>query len=124
MIKQFYIDESFICDVSIHLEWGMFDCIDQNQLTPDQLLTMLKGEDRCSSYHNKDHTEFTKLRNLLEQDGYIVTQRNYWNGDRVIKSFRLNEWKFNKGHRFPSAAAMQNSIKCAKKYGWPNISGL
>ena len=62
------------------------------------------------------------MRNQLEELGYIKTERGWWNGDRVLKSFKLNEWTMRKGHKFPCAAALKGSIECARKFKWPSIS--
>jgi hypothetical protein len=122
MLRQFIIDESYITDVSVRVEHDAIK--DRNNLTNEDIIKILKGYDKSVSLSNKDHDEFTKLRNQLEELGYIETQRGWWNGDRVLKSFKLNEWTFRKNHQFPCAAAMKNSIFCARKYGWKTISHL
>lgn len=122
MLRQFTIDEQCITDVTVKTEHDLIK--DRNNLTNEDLIKILKGWDRSVSISNKDHDEFTRLRNRLETEGYIETQRNWWNGDRVLKSFKLNEWTFRKGHRFPSAAAMRVSIDCARQHGWKSISSL
>jgi hypothetical protein len=122
MLKQFTIDESYITDVSVRTEHDFIK--DRNNLTDEDLIKILKGHDKSISISNKDHDEFTKLRDQLEQLGYIETQRQWWNGDQVLKSFKLNEWTFRRGHRFPCAAAMKVSISCARKHGWKSISSL
>ena len=114
-LKQFTIDESFICDVTVKTEHDFIN--DRNNPTHEELIKILKGWDKSISISNKDHDEFTKLRNQLEELGYIKTQRQWWNGDRVLKSFMLNEWTFYKGHKFPCAAAMKVSIECARQHG-------
>jgi len=120
--KQFTIDEQFICEVQLREEWGIYDKIPHNELTPDQLFKILKGEDRCRSSSTKDHPMFTELREQLEREGYIEVQRGWWNGDRVLKSFKLNEWTFKRGDKFSCASAMKNSITCARKFGWKSLS--
>lgn len=120
MLKQFFLDEQYICDVTVRTEHDFIK--DRNNLTNDDLIKILKGYDKGVSISNKDHDEFTKLRDHLEELGYISTWRNCWNGDRILKSFKLNEWTFRKGHRFPCAAALKVSITCARKYGWKSIS--
>ncbi len=122
MYKQFNIDEQFICDVTVRTEYDQIK--DRNNPTNEDLIKILKGWDISVSISNKDHDEFTKLRNQLEQEGYIKTERGWSNGDRVLKPFKMNEWKFHKGHKFPCAAAMSNSIACARKHGWKGISHL
>lgn len=122
MLKQFNIDEAYICDVQVRTEHDFIK--DRNNLTNEDLIKILKGWDKGVSISNKDHDEFTKFRNQLEELGYIVTQRGWWNGDRILKSFKLNEWTMRKGHKFPCAAALKVSINCARKYNWKSISSL
>ena len=63
---------------------------------------IVKGE----SYGTKDHPEFTKLRNKLCKLGYISIETSYWNGDRVLKPFKLNELTLKKGEQFLCACAL------------------
>jgi hypothetical protein len=122
-LKQFIIDESYITDVTVITEQDFIK--DRKNPTNEDLIKILKGEDKgYRSISNKDHDEFTKLRDQLESEGYIETQRQWWNGDRVLKSFKLNEWTFRKGHKFMCAAAMKSSISCARAHGWKSISSL
>jgi hypothetical protein len=120
MLKQFTIDEKFICDVTVRTEFDLVK--DRNNPTYDDLIKVLKGYDKMISTSNKDHDEFTKLREELGRLDYIKIERGSWNGDRVLKSFKLNEWTFRKNHKFPCAAAMSSSIHCARKFKWKNIS--
>ena len=122
MLRKFVLDEQYICDVTVRKEYDLIK--DRNNVTDEDLIKILKGHDKMVSISNKDHDEFTKLRDQLEELGYIQTQRSWWNGDRVLKSFKLNEWTFRKNHKFPCAAAMKVSIECARKYGWKSISSL
>jgi hypothetical protein len=121
-MKYFTIPEEYITDVTVRIEHDFIE--DRNNPTYDDIIKVLKGYDKSVSISNKDHDEFTKLRDQLESEGYIQTQRGWWNGDRVLKPFYLNGWRFKKNHRFPCASAMRNSIECAKKYGWKSISNL
>lgn len=122
MLRQFTIDESFIRDVTVRTEHDFIK--DRANPTHDDLIKILKGHDKSVSISSKDHDEFTKLRNQLEELGYIKCERGWWNGDRVLKSFKLNEWTFKKGHKFCCASAMRNSIQCARTYNWNNISSI
>lgn len=122
MSNQFTIDEQYICDVTVRTEHDLIK--DRDNLSGDDLIKILKGHDKMVSVSSKDHEEFAKLRNQLEEQGYIKCERGWWNGDRVSKTFYLNGWKFYKGHRFPCAAALKVSISCARKYGWKSISSL
>lgn len=117
----FDIDEKYICDVTIRTEYDYIK--DRNNPTHDDLIKILKGWDKGYSISNKDHDEFTKLRNKLEELGYIETQRGWWNGDRVLKPFTLNnKHKFRKGHKFPCAAALQSSIRYCNSKGKNYVS--
>jgi hypothetical protein len=122
MLRQFTIDEQFICDVTVRTEHDFIK--DRDNLTHDDLIKILKGYDKSYTISNKDHDEFTKLRNQLEELGYIKTERGWWNGDRVLKGFKLNEWTFRKGHKFCCASAMSSSIRCARQFGWKSISSF
>lgn len=119
MLRQFTIDESFICDVFVRIEHDFIK--DRNNITPDDLIKILKGYDKSVTITHKDHDEFTKLRNQLEELGYIKCERSWWNGDRVIKGFKLNEWTFRKGQKFTCATAMRSSIAYARNSGRKNL---
>ena len=120
--NHFTIPEEYITDVQVREEYDYIK--DRNNPTHEDLIKILKGYDKGSSTYSKDHDEFTKLRNQLEELGYIACQRSWWNGDRVLKPFNLNGWRFKKNHKFPCAAALKSSIQCAKKFGWKNLSSL
>ena len=71
---------------------------------------IVKGE----SYGTKDHPEFTKLRNRLCKLGYIQIELSYWNGDRVLKPFKLNQLSFEKGEQFSCADALSIKLDLLK----------
>ena len=121
-MKNFLIDESYITDVQVRQEYDFIK--DRNNPTHEDIIKILKGYDKSVSIGSKDHDEFTKLRNQLESEGYIECQRGWWNGDRVLKPFYLNGWRFKKNHKFPCAAALKSSISCARKFGYKSISSL
>jgi hypothetical protein len=109
-MKSFTLDEEYICDVSVVTYMKFQNGDEPNE---EELLNVLKyGRNRSIS--NKDHDEFTKLRDQLEAEGYIKTQRNCWNGDSVIKPFMFNGKKFKKGERFVCGAAMKSHLKYMK----------
>ena len=58
------------------------------------------------AYSIIDHPEFTKMRNRLEKQGYIRIERGWINGDRVVKPFSLNGFKFKKHDKFLCASAL------------------
>ena len=73
---------------------------------------------------SKDHPAFTELRDRLENEGYIKTQRNWSNGDRVTKPFYLNNMYFDVGEQFSCAPALGGSYdialrknECSPEYG-------
>jgi hypothetical protein len=69
-----------------------------------------------TSYGHLDHPEFTSLRDKLEELGYIKTERTYWNGDYVLKPFKLNDMPFKKDDKFPCASAMQVKLSVYRKF--------
>lgn len=112
MLREFFIDESYITDVTVRTVTSNLDNPDNP--TPEDLIKILKGKHQWVSISNKDHDEFTKLRNQLEELGYIKTERGWWNGDRVIKGFKLNGFPLKKGERFLCAGAMRGAMSFAK----------
>lgn len=109
----FEIDEKYITSVPVVKSWSVFD--NKKDLTEDDLILILKGEDRFTSHSTNDHPEFALLRNKLEELGYIQTQRQWWNGDVVLKEFTLNGYRFNVDDTFYSACAMSNHLSIRKK---------
>ncbi len=120
-MREFLIPEEYLTDVSDNYIKYKYDTT--KELTHEQLVDILvNGNIQYRSFGTKDHSEFTKLRNELESLGYIKTFRSSSNGDRVLKSFKLNGWTFKKGRRFSCAAALGNSIRCARKFGWKTLT--
>jgi hypothetical protein len=115
MLKEFYIDSQYLVDVPTHKIISTLE--NPADPTPEDLLKILSDKDAWHMYSHKDHDEFTSLRNQLEKLGYIKTERNWWNGDHVLKSFKLNGWVIRKHGKFPCAAALGISINCANKSG-------
>lgn len=110
---KFKIDECYLTSVNIKKEWSRY--AGQKELTEDQLVKVLKGEDRCTTLRSEDHPEFTKLREQLGEHGYLKIERGWWNGDEVIKAFTFNGARFRKGDQFPCAGAMSGHLKFIKK---------
>ena len=75
----------------------------------DMILSDLDGKIifQGTSREFKDHPEFAKLRNKLEKQGFISIQRSWWNGDKVLMPFKLNQLSFNKGDSFLCADAIK-----------------
>jgi hypothetical protein len=101
-LHKFRIDSKYITDVA-----------DEKYITAYVPSTgeTIKGK----SYGNMDHPEFTRLRDKLENDGYITTERHYWNGDRVTHPFTLNGMPFSNGESFPCACALAVKFSVWKK---------
>lgn len=114
-LREFYIDEAYLTDVTIYKEWNWYTK-DGREPTAEELLKILEGKGQCSVTGHEDHPEFARLRNELEQLGYIKTSRNSVNGDHVIKSFRLNGYIARKNWRFSCAAAMGNHFKVLRSH--------
>lgn len=109
----FTIDPDHLCSINIYKEWNIY----KNKETPteEDLMMILKGKGDCSFRSSDDHPEFKKLRDALEEGGFIKTQRSWWNGDSVLKPFSINGAKFRKNEQFPSGAAMSGHLKFMKK---------
>lgn len=107
----FTIDDQYLTSVSIRKE---YNCLTGDK--EEDLIKVLKGYDKIISHGSEDHPEFTKLRNSLEESGYIKTVRNHWNGDTVLKPFTLNGLRFKKGEKFCCGCAMKGHIEIGIKY--------
>jgi hypothetical protein len=104
-MNKFYIDMAYVTSVTIRKQY--FVKQEPGESTEAFLIRKLKNpEPIMTSTSSEDHPEFTKLRDKLEELKFITTQRNSWNGDRVIKPFYLNDVKFKKGDKFCCAAAI------------------
>lgn len=78
------------------------------------------------SIYSEDHPAFTELRNRLEKEGYIKTERNWSNGDRVTKPFYLNNMYFDIGEQFSCAPALgvKYDIALRKETSSPAYGGV
>lgn len=66
----------------------------------------------CSTMSSVDHPSFDALRKRLSGTGFIkIPEYPCWNGDRVIKTFSLNNVVFNVGETFLCASAMKGRLK-------------
>lgn len=117
-MKQFYIDEQYLTGVTEVREIGKKE-IESNQ----DLVDAIRKTHIMTITSNKDHPEFTKLREQLGADGYIEIERGWWNGDRVLKPFMLNDFKFTRGAKFPCASAMNGHFTVARKYNYSKTIG-
>lgn len=110
---EFTIPEECLTSVTVRTEHDFIK--DRNNPTPEDIIKILKEYDKSVSTSNKDHDEFTKLRNQLEELGYIKIECKWWNGDEVLKPFTLNGFKFKKNSKFSCASALGIRMELAKK---------
>jgi hypothetical protein len=113
-LKEFYLDESLAWNVTLHQKWNSY--LNKEVVTDEDLIEVIKGHGDCSTISSDDSPEFKILRNQLEELGYIKCQRNWWNGDRVVKSFKLNGNRFKKGEQFSCGAALKFHLEFVRKY--------
>lgn len=109
----FEIDKQYLTDVIINKKHCSLSNPDNP--THEDLIKILKGHAYWTSTSSEDHPEFANLRNRLEKMGYIQTQRNWWNGDIVLKPFVLNGVRFKKNEQFPCASAIGATIRYKSK---------
>ena len=114
---KFTIEESSITTVTTVETISLYRNRSAEEVSGEDLVIILKRNPTATITGSDDHPEFKLLRDRLESEGYISCQRTYWNGDRVLKPFQLNEWSFKTGDRFLSAGALRVSIDCAKRNG-------
>ena len=111
----FTIDPKYLCSVTIREEWNTYTK-NGREPTPEEILLILQGKGKCSTTGSEDHPEFAKLREQLGTDGYINIQRGWWNGDTVLKPFKLNGRKFKVGAQFSSGGAMGTHLAVHAKH--------
>jgi hypothetical protein len=114
-MMDFTIDPEYLTSVTIHEEWNTYTK-NGREPTVEELILILQGKGKCGTTSSEDHPEFAKLREQLGELGYIRIERGWWNGDRVLKPFRLNGRKFKEGDQFSCGAAMGNHLRVRAKY--------
>lgn len=110
----FEIDSSFLTSVTIVTEYSIFK--DKSDLTEDDMIKILGGNDIVRTTSTDDHPEFKKLREYLCDNGFISIWSGVWNGDKVLKKFTLNNAIFDVDDRFPCGAAMIGHMKFNEKW--------
>lgn len=111
-VKTFEIDPNFLTDINVVTNYHRAK--DPSNPTHDELIQIIKnGPFSMTAIGHTDHPEFTRLREQLGEEGYIKIERAWWNGDRVLKPFKLNNKMFNKGDQFACASAIKYVI-CPK----------
>lgn len=105
----FRIDEQYLTSVDIRTEHPIQKR--KNESRASFLVRKLKESGPPTySISSVDHPEFAKLREELGVQGYIHIQRGWWNGDRVLKPFYLNDRYFKLHEQFSCAAAMHFTL--------------
>lgn len=113
-MKNFVIDEGKPFDVNIRRVHTYLE--NPENPTADDLIKILKGTHQITTMSNDDSPDFKSLRNTLEAEGYIECQRNWWNGDRVIRPFTLNGVKFKVNDKFCCGGAMKYHLQFEREY--------
>ena len=115
-MREFTIAPSCLVSVDVRTSTSIYAGVPKDKLTADDVVKILKGHDIMTTTSNIDHPEFDKLRVQLGNEGFIKITRASWNGDIVLKEFRLNGQTFKKGETFPCAPAMPFCLKTKMKY--------
>ena len=110
----FTIDESYLTEIIDRKVYSFLN--NPENPTKEDLVKILKNHHQMVSIGSKDHPEFTRLREQLEKAGYIKIERGWWNGDSVLKPFKLNNFKFKKGDKFMCASALGSYLKFIREY--------
>ena len=108
--KQFKLKRAHITSVS-HTEHIVLEVPPEARALFKTFDHKLEGE----AYSIIDHPEFTKMRNRLEKLGYIQIEHGWINGDRALKPFSLNGFKFKKHDKFPCASALDIWLSVEEK---------
>ena len=110
----FELDETKDWHLFYHKQWN--EHLVKDTVTDDDLIKVLKGDGNCSVMGSDDSEEFKALRNQLEEQDYIQCQRQWWNGDCVLKTFFLNGVRFDPDDQFCCGAAMKIHLQISRKY--------
>lgn len=113
-LDSFTLDDQYIVDQIVRETHNPY--AGRDDLTDEELLKAIAGRGIYTITSNRDHPEFSKLRELLGERGYISIERGWWNGDRVLKPFLLNGVEFKQGGKFPCAAAMRHHIEWKREH--------
>jgi hypothetical protein len=109
----FEIDPEYVTEVTVHQTY--YRHAGKETLTSEELVEVIKNPVVGSSTSTEDHPGFARLRDQLEAQGYIRCERNWSNGDRVLKPFSLNGVAFESGEQFCCAAAMKFHLERAQR---------
>ncbi len=113
-MKKFTLDTVYFTSVNIVKTYSRY--ANKTELTQEELIDAIRGGGISTMTSSEDHPNFASLREQLGAEGYICIERGWWNGDRVTKSFVLNNKIFEKGEQFSCGSAMEYGIKHKKDY--------
>jgi hypothetical protein len=107
-LKNFEINEEYLTSQTVEdtITFASVESMSNMTLEQAEMVCSMIGKP-LRSIKTIDHPEFTKLREQLEREGYITIQRNWWNGDRALKSFKVNGMIIRKDDTFPCADALK-----------------
>lgn len=114
-LPHFEIDEAYLTSVTIYEHGNFFPVKPANEMTDDDLIQILKGGNKWSASSTEDSPEFSELRRQLGDLGYIRIENGYWNGDRVLKPFKLNDHVFKIHDQFSCGSAMGIQFKVERR---------
>lgn len=109
-LKQFKLKKEHITGVS-HTERIMLEVPEEARALFKIFDHKLEGD----AHSIIDHPEFTKMRNRLEKQGYIKIEHGWINGDRAVKPFSFNGFKFKVHDKFPCAEALSIWLSVEEK---------
>lgn len=107
---QFILDNQYF--TSVNIRTVIYKRKRTNETEEDFIIRKLSTDNApMYMYESKDHPEFAKLREQLRELKYIKIESGWWNGDRVLRKFQLNNKVFKKGDKFMCASAMAYEMK-------------
>jgi len=108
--RKFEIDPQHLTSINVREEYYKY--ADAKNPTQEEIIETLMGHNKIATLSTADHPAFAELREKLQELGHIEIQRHWWNGDKVLKPFKLNGYQFSKGQQFASASALAIQMKC------------
>ena len=112
MLLEFGKDIGVMIQQELPLDLPIWVFVKPEYLTdiPVELVSYDSSGKKYGSLSHQDHPSFTNTRNFLENEGFIKTERNWSNGDRVLKPFYFNNVLMQEGDQFSCAIAMRHGF--------------
>jgi hypothetical protein len=101
-MKEFFINAEDCISITIK---EVLSKTDPSEMTGNEMMNFIKYGPTILT-KTEENPKFLVLRNQLEDEGYIKTERAWWNGDTVLKPYKLNGKIFKKGWQFPCGDAI------------------